>query len=141
LSVDGVLIHGNNVSADESSITGNNWRYSGESNEVRKRVPENYKDKCNPFLVSGSKLMEGTGDMLVLAVGRNSQYGMLKMKIQQDQDDTPLQEKLSTLADQIGSVGLVSAILTFSAMFIHYIYDCAMGDDFVGEFISWGTLN
>jgi Ca2+ transporting ATPase len=141
LSVDGVLIHGNNVSADESSITGNNWRYSGESNEVRKRVPENYKDKCNPFLVSGSKLMEGTGDMLVLAVGRNSQYGMLKMKIQQDQDDTPLQEKLSTLADQIGSVGLVSAILTFSAMFIHYIYDCAMGDDFMGELISWGTLH
>jgi len=126
LSVDGLLINGSNVSADESSIT-------GESNEVKKRVPDNYKDRnCNPFLVSGSKLMEGTGDMIVLAVGRSSQYGKLKMKIQQDQDDTPLQEKLSTLAEQIGNVGLVSAICTFSAMLLHYIYDCAMGEDFIG---------
>jgi magnesium-transporting ATPase (P-type) len=76
--------------------------------------------------------MEGTGDMIVLAVGRSSQYGKLKMKIQQDQDDTPLQEKLSTLAEQIGNVGLVSAICTFSAMLLHYIYDCAMGEDFIG---------
>lgn len=79
--------------------------------------------------------------MIVLAVGRNSQYGKLKLKIQQDQDDTPLQEKLSTLADQIGNVGLVSAICTFLAMFLHYIYDCAMGEDFMGELISWDTLN
>ncbi len=36
--------------------------------------------------------------MLVTAVGRNSYYGKLKMKIQQDQDDTPLQIKLTDLA-------------------------------------------
>lgn len=135
MSVDGLLINGSNVSADESSIT-------GESNEIKKRVPEGPTDKnCNPFLISGSKVMEGTGELIVLAVGKNSQYGKLKMKIQQDQDDTPLQEKLSTLADQIGNVGLMSAICTFAAMLLHYIYDCAMGEDFFGTLVSWETLN
>jgi hypothetical protein len=31
-------------------------------------------------------VMEGTGTMLVAAVGKNSYYGKLKMKIQQDQE-------------------------------------------------------
>ena len=79
--------------------------------------------------------------MIVLAVGKNSYYGKIKMKIQQDQDDTPLQEKLTTLAEEIGNVGLVSAICTFCAMFIHYLYDCAMSEDFMGQLISWDTLH
>ncbi len=37
--------------------------------------------------------------MIVAAVGKNSYYGKLKMKIQQDDDDTPLQQKLTILAD------------------------------------------
>lgn len=43
--------------------------------------------------------MSGTGLMVVAAVGKNSYYGKLKMKIQQDDDDTPLQQKLTVLAD------------------------------------------
>lgn len=35
--------------------------------------------------------MEGTGSILILAVGKNSQYGKLKMKIQGSNDETPLQ--------------------------------------------------
>lgn len=135
LSVDGVLVEGSNVTADESAIT-------GESKLIEKTVPEAYDNPdISPFLISGSKVMEGTGRMVVLAVGRNSYYGKIKLKIQQDQDDTPLQEKLSTLAEEIGNVGLVSAICTFSAMFLHYIYDCAMGEDFMGQLISWDTLH
>lgn len=36
--------------------------------------------------------------MVACAVGKNSYYGKLKMKVQQDQDDTPLQIKLTDLA-------------------------------------------
>jgi magnesium-transporting ATPase (P-type) len=71
-------------------------------------------------------IMEGTGLMVVAAVGRNSYYGKLKLKIQQDEDDTPLQQKLTILAEQVGHVGMVSAAATFIAMFAHYIYDCFM---------------
>lgn len=35
--------------------------------------------------------MEGTGAMIILAVGVNSQYGKLKIKIQGSDDETPLQ--------------------------------------------------
>ena len=42
--------------------------------------------------------MSGTGVMVVCAVGKNSYYGKLKMKVQQDQDETPLQMKLCDLA-------------------------------------------
>ena len=62
--------------------------------------------------------------MFVAAVGRNSYYGKLKLKIQHAEDTTPLQEKLTVLACQVGDVGVYSAVATFSAMFIHYMYDC-----------------
>lgn len=67
--------------------------------------------------------MEGTGYMIVLAVGLNSQEGQNKAKLQKDSDDTPLQEKLAVLADQIGRLGIASATLTFIALLIHLIYD------------------
>lgn len=68
--------------------------------------------------------MEGTGLMLVAAVGRNSYYGKLKETLLGTDDTTPLQEKLTVLADQVGVVGMYSAAATFMAMFVHYIYDC-----------------
>ncbi len=78
MSVDGILIDGNNISIDESSLT-------GETDEIKKRVPIKYdkSDVGSPFLISSSMVMEGTGTMLVAAVGKNSYYGKLKMKIQQ----------------------------------------------------------
>lgn len=81
MSVDGILIDGNNISVDESSLT-------GETDDVKKRVPVTYdkNDAGTPFLISSSMIMEGTGTMIVAAVGKNSYYGKLKLKIQQDED-------------------------------------------------------
>jgi P-type Ca2+ transporter type 2B len=84
--------------------------------------------------------MSGTGLMVVCAVGVNSYYGKLKLKIQQDQDDTPLQIKLTDLADSVGQVGMYSAAATFAAMFIHYIYDCIV-EGFIETFISVETIH
>ena len=65
VSVDGLVFNASRMSTDESSVT-------GESDQVKKDDYEPGK-KCNPFLISGSKVMEGTGFMIVLAVGLNSQ--------------------------------------------------------------------
>jgi len=64
ISVDGIIFNGNKMSTDESSVT-------GESDQIHK---EDFKAGVNnnPFLVSGSKVMEGTGYMIVLAIGKNS---------------------------------------------------------------------
>lgn len=71
------------MSADESSIT-------GETNAVKK---EDFKVNTNnnPFLISGSKIMEGTAYMIVLAIGLKSREGINKSKLQKEEDDTPLQ--------------------------------------------------
>ncbi|XP_057218983.1 plasma membrane calcium-transporting ATPase 3b isoform X6 [Triplophysa rosa] len=64
LPADGVLIQANDLKIDESSLT-------GESDHVRKSA-----DK-DPMLLSGTHVMEGSGRMLVTAVGVNSQSGII----------------------------------------------------------------
>ncbi|XP_056381256.1 plasma membrane calcium-transporting ATPase 2 isoform X4 [Hyla sarda] len=64
LPADGLFIQGNDLKIDESSLT-------GESDQVRKAV-----DK-DPMLLSGTHVMEGSGRMLVTAVGVNSQTGII----------------------------------------------------------------
>ena len=122
LSVDGIVFKASKMSTDESSIT-------GESDQVKKEDFVAGKKKCNPFLISGSKVMEGTGYMIALAVGRNSREGINKEKLQQDEDQTPLQEKLTILADQIGKMGLGSAAVMFLALLAHLVYDRISNDE------------
>nr|XP_061803142.1 plasma membrane calcium-transporting ATPase 3-like [Nerophis lumbriciformis] len=64
LPADGILIQGNDLKIDESSLT-------GESDHVRKSVEK------DPMLLSGTHVMEGSGRMLVTAVGVNSQTGII----------------------------------------------------------------
>ncbi|XP_078241567.1 plasma membrane calcium-transporting ATPase 2 isoform X15 [Pogona vitticeps] len=64
LPSDGVYIQGNDLKIDESSLT-------GESDQVRKSI-----DK-DPMLLSGTHVMEGSGRMVVTAVGVNSQTGII----------------------------------------------------------------
>uniref|UniRef100_A0A8C3GA81 Calcium-transporting ATPase n=1 Tax=Cyclopterus lumpus TaxID=8103 RepID=A0A8C3GA81_CYCLU len=64
LPADGILVQCNDLKIDESSLT-------GESDHVGKSV-----DK-DPMLLSGTHVMEGSGRMLVTAVGVNSQTGII----------------------------------------------------------------
>ncbi|CAL8326300.1 unnamed protein product [Merluccius merluccius] len=64
LPADGILVQCNDLKIDESSLT-------GESDHVRKSVEK------DPMLLSGTHVMEGSGRMLVTAVGVNSQTGII----------------------------------------------------------------
>ncbi len=57
---------------------------TGEPDGIKKFPPGGDQHKGNSFLISGSKINEGTGAMLVLATGRNSQYGKLKEVLQKE---------------------------------------------------------
>ncbi|XP_051975928.1 plasma membrane calcium-transporting ATPase 1b isoform X1 [Xyrauchen texanus] len=74
LPADGLLIQGNDVKIDESSLT-------GESDHVKKTL-----DK-DPMLLSGTHVMEGSGKMLVTAVGVNSQTGIIFTLLGGGEDD------------------------------------------------------
>uniref|UniRef100_A0A671T0L9 Calcium-transporting ATPase n=1 Tax=Sinocyclocheilus anshuiensis TaxID=1608454 RepID=A0A671T0L9_9TELE len=81
LPADGVLIQSNVLKIDESSLT-------GESDHVKKTV-----DK-DPMLLSGTHVMEGSGKMLVTAVGVNSQTGIIFTLLGgRDDDDDDDEEK------------------------------------------------
>uniref|UniRef100_A0A914MHA5 Calcium-transporting ATPase n=1 Tax=Meloidogyne incognita TaxID=6306 RepID=A0A914MHA5_MELIC len=64
LPADGILLQSNDLKVDESSLT-------GESDHIRKS-PE-----VDPVLLSGTHAMEGSGRMVVCAVGVNSQTGII----------------------------------------------------------------
>ena len=52
---------------------------------------------------------------------------MLKSKLITEDDETPLQEKLAVLADQIGIVGMYAASLTFLALLFHLLWATMKG--------------
>ena len=81
---DGLFVSGHNLRADQSPLT-------GEAEMVR-------IDEENPFLLSGCQIVEGDGLMLITAVGMNSQWGQVLANLPLETPDTPLQEKLDSLA-------------------------------------------
>ncbi|XP_035532771.1 plasma membrane calcium-transporting ATPase 1a isoform X1 [Morone saxatilis] len=80
LPADGVLIQGNDLKIDESSLT-------GESDHVKKTQEK------DPMLLSGTHVMEGSGKMLVTAVGVNSQTGIIFTLLGSAEDDEEDEEE------------------------------------------------
>uniref|UniRef100_H3DBG2 P-type Ca(2+) transporter n=2 Tax=Tetraodon nigroviridis TaxID=99883 RepID=H3DBG2_TETNG len=86
LPADGVLIQGNDLKIDESSLT-------GESDQVKKAA-----DK-DPMLLSGmTHVMEGSGRMVVTAVG-NSQTGIIFTLLGAGTEEEEKKEKKGKMQD------------------------------------------
>lgn len=107
IPADGVLISGHGVKCDESSATGESDQMKKtDGQEVWQQIIEGRATKkLDPFLISGSKVLEGVGTYLVTSVGRYSTYGRIMLSLQTTNDPTPLQVKLGRLADWIGYLG------------------------------------
>ena len=78
---DGVFLEGHNVKCDESGAT-------GESDAIRKVSYEDYRamrtkgkesGHTDCFMISGSKVLEGYGRYVVIAVGTKSFNGRITM--------------------------------------------------------------
>ncbi|KAK6284679.1 hypothetical protein POUND7_003631 [Theobroma cacao] len=104
---DGILITGHSLAIDESSMT-------GESKIV-------HKDQKEPFLMSGCKVADGVGTMLVTGVGINTEWGLLMASISEDTgEETPLQVRLNGVATFIGIVGLAVAVSVLAVLLARY---------------------
>ncbi|XP_008792677.1 calcium-transporting ATPase 10, plasma membrane-type-like isoform X1 [Phoenix dactylifera] len=100
---DGLFISGFSLLINESSLT-------GESEPV-------YVNAENPFLLSGTKVQDGSCKMLVTTVGMRTQWGKLMATLSEGGDDeTPLQVKLNGVATVIGKIGLFFAVVTFAVL-------------------------
>ncbi|XP_065849241.1 calcium-transporting ATPase 8, plasma membrane-type-like [Euphorbia lathyris] len=104
---DGILLTGHSLAIDESSMT-------GESKIV-------YKNSREPFLMSGCKVADGSGTMLVTSVGINTEWGLLMASISEDTgEETPLQVRLNGIATFIGIVGLTVALVVLVVLLARY---------------------
>ncbi|XP_041018930.1 calcium-transporting ATPase 1-like [Juglans microcarpa x Juglans regia] len=100
---DGLFVSGFSVLINESSLT-------GECEPVN-------VNSGNPFLLSGTKVQDGSCKMLVTTVGMRTQWGKLMETLSEGGDDeTPLQVKLNGVATIIGKIGLFFSVVTFSVM-------------------------
>jgi Ca2+ transporting ATPase len=134
LQVDGMLISGSAIKADESPLTGesdlvNKEPYEGCMDFYRS-LQERYPDRPvtgkyaipSPLVFSGTEIKQGVGSYLVLAVGRNSVARQIQVAIKESREDsmTPLESKLDTIAGDIGKYGLGAALLTLVVLFIRF---------------------
>ncbi|EXC16763.1 Putative calcium-transporting ATPase 13, plasma membrane-type [Morus notabilis] len=105
---DGLLLEGHSLQIDESSMT-------GESEHVE------VNQSRNPFLFSGTKVVDGYGRMLITSVGMNTTWGQMMSQISRDSDEqTPLQARLDKLTSSIGKIGLTVAFLVLVVLFVRY---------------------
>lgn len=127
--VDGIFISGHGIKCDESSATGESDLlkkvpadevYAVLRDVANGGTPPEKIEKLDPFIISGSKVNEGTGKFLVTAVGVNSSYGRITMAMQTEQEDTPLQKKLNNLADWIAKLGGSAALILFLVLLIKF---------------------
>lgn len=80
LPADGLILNSNDLKIDESSLT-------GESDQVKKGV------MSDPMVLSGTHVMEGSGKVLVTAVGVNSQAGIIFTLLGAAADEAEKEEK------------------------------------------------
>ncbi|KAI5649271.1 hypothetical protein M9H77_35276 [Catharanthus roseus] len=75
----------------------------------------------NPFLISGTKVADGYGQMFVTSVGMNTTWGEMMSSVNRDNiEKTPLQERLNKLTTAIGKVGLAVAFLVLVVLLVRY---------------------
>ncbi|KAL0488204.1 calcium-transporting ATPase PAT1 [Acrasis kona] len=81
------------------------------------------KDYSQPFLSSGSQVVDGTATAIVTAVGRNTQSNSTRVLIEQEKVKfTPLQIRLEKVSRDIGKIGIVFAIFIFITLCLKYIF-------------------
>ncbi|XP_046911499.2 plasma membrane calcium-transporting ATPase 2 isoform X1 [Dermatophagoides farinae] len=106
IPADGILFEYNELKIDESSMT-------GESDLVAKRTDKDIT------LFAGTHVMEGSGRMIVIAVGANSQTGVIYTLMKSGKKGKSiLQCKLADLAVKIGYFGISIAIITIIMLIV-----------------------
>ena len=123
MPADVLLVEGNGIKMDESALTGESDTMKKEPYQKCCEIFNKEKAKTpSPFLLSGTNLVEGTGFAVVLAVGDHSQKGLIRRTVDnaQENNQTPLEIKLDSIAGTIGYFGMGAGVVTLIALFIRF---------------------
>jgi len=133
---DGIFLSGHNVKCDESGATGESDAIKkvpyDDLVELTKKAVAEGKDPhslhCDCFMISGSKVLEGVGRYVVVAVGTKSFNGRIMMALRGDAENTPLQLKLNALAELIAKIGAACGLTLFTALLIKFFVQLGKND-------------
>lgn len=129
IPADGIILREMGLSIDQSMLT-------GESLPVEKKVYQGPIDLESvvssvtaddpSFVGRGCMAADGTGLLLVTAVGDRTEMGKIAKALEEEEDsadETPLVQKLARLAKQISVAGVVAAMAIFSVMAVIALVD------------------
>ncbi|KAF8638702.1 hypothetical protein AX17_001997 [Amanita inopinata Kibby_2008] len=131
---DGVFLTGHSVKCDESGATGESDAIKKVSYEeclkLHSSTSQGKKrsEHTDCFILSGSKVLEGIGFYVVVAVGTKSFNGRIMMALRGDTENTPLQLKLNNLAELIAKLGTTAGLFLFTALMIRFFVQLGKHD-------------
>ncbi|KAK9906181.1 hypothetical protein M0R45_002725 [Rubus argutus] len=125
---DGIFIGAQSLKIDKSRITG--------------ELEIFYKDSTRPFLRSGWRVADGSGTMLVTAVGKFTESGnlMASTNSKDAEKKTPLQVLLKEVATFMGAVGFLVAIVVVYVVWLRDYFTAFTGENLNGSPIPGDTL-
>ena len=113
IPADCLVLESNNLICSEAALT-------GEPDGLHKEPlgEHNMDSHPDPFLLQSALCEDGSATAVVLAVGNDTNQGRAGLSMNIDNEETPLQMKLNSIANGIGKLGVFVAIFTFIAIVI-----------------------
>ena len=141
LPADARLIESNDLTADESALTGESVPSAKAADAVFTDPKTPVADRTN-MLYSGCFVTAGNGRAVVTAVGDDTEFGKIARELRAANTGmTPLQEKLAKLGKVIAVVGSIVAALVFVLQVARFVASGTASFDTISEaFITSITL-
>ena len=129
---DGRLFSSNDLSVDESALTGESLLVKKDAEFVcQKSTP--VAERAN-MLYSGCFVSAGNGQMLVTGVGNDTEFGQIAQELSSiEKTTTPLQEKLDKLGKQITVLGASAAAIVFAIEVLQFVMNGQLNLDTVSD--------
>lgn len=129
---DGRLFSSNDLSVDESALTGESLPVKKDAEFVcQKSTP--VAERVN-MLYSGCFVSAGNGQMLVTGVGNDTEFGQIAQELSSiEKTTTPLQEKLDKLGKQITVLGASAAAIVFAIEVLQFVMNGQLNLDTVSD--------
>lgn len=129
---DGRLFSSNDLSVDESALTGESLPVKKDAEFVcQKSTP--VAERAN-MLYSGCFVSAGNGQMLVTGVGNDTEFGQIAQELSSiEKKTTPLQEKLDKLGKQITVLGASAAAIVFAIEVLQFVMNGQLNLDTVSD--------
>eukprot|EP00798_Chlamydomonas_sp_ICE-L_P007258 gene7258-370_t len=118
---DGIVISNNALAMDEASLNGETESVVADGIVISNNALAMDEASLNGETES---VIEGSGTMLVLAVGENSEWGKtMSLMVEAGDEQTPLQKKLEDVASTVGKIGGAVAVACFVVMLVKWVIE------------------